>query len=133
MKELSELKFDESVKYFKEHTWVKIDGDLILVGISDYAQDQLGEIIFIELPQPGDSFSQDEVFGEVESVKTASELVMPREGEIVEINNDLEDQPDIVNTEPFGRGWMIKIKPAEISELEGLMTAQAYQELLKNQ
>ncbi len=130
MKEIDQLEFDNSVKYFKEHTWAKMDGDLTVIGISDYAQDQLGEIIFIELPQPGDSFSQDEVFGVVESVKATSELYMPVGGEIIEVNTNLESTPEIVNSGPFTDGWMIKIKTENTWELNELMMAQEYKNSL---
>jgi len=131
MKELNELDFNTSVKYSVEHTWAKAEGDLIVAGISDYAQDQLGEIIFIELPQAGDSFAKDDVFGMVESVKTASDLFIPIGGKIVEINASLLEGPEIINQNPFEKGWMIKIQPENDSELNDLLTAEAYKNSLK--
>ncbi len=126
MKEISELSFNESVKYSKEHTWVRVEGDLVKLGISDYAQDQLGEIIFIELPHEGENFDQDQMFGFVESVKTASELYMPVSGTIIEVNAELANAPEMVNTHPFDSGWMIKITPADAGQIDGLMNVQAY-------
>ena len=131
MKTPDELTFDESVKYSKEHTWAKVEGDTVVVGISDYAQDQLGEIIFVELPQPGDHFGADEAFGVVESVKTASDLYMPIGGEITEVNEDLDDAPEKINSTPFTDGWMIKIKAEDPSAVENLLDAQAYRDSLQ--
>lgn len=130
MKELNELQFTEDVRYFEEHTWVKPDGDELVIGISDYAQDQLGEIIFVELPEPGDTFEKGEQFGVVESVKTASELYMPAGGVVAAVNNELEDNPEMLNQQPFGSGWVIRIKPKDATELEALMDATAYRESL---
>ncbi|MCG8337402.1 MAG: glycine cleavage system protein GcvH [Proteobacteria bacterium] len=130
MKELNKLTFEESVRYSREHTWAKRDGNLFWVGISDYAQDQLGEIIFVELPQPGDSFHADETFGVVESAKSVSELYMPVSGEVVEVNLKLEQMPEIINRDPFQEGWMVKIKPSDVSESEHLLSARAYKEFL---
>lgn len=128
---LNELTFDASLLYFKEHTWARIEGGLTVVGISDYAQDQLGDIVFIELPHPGDAFGQGDVFGFVESVKTASDLNMPIGGEIVAINDILEDAPETVNNEPYGRGWMIKVKANDPAQLNTLFDAEAYRNSLQ--
>ncbi len=130
MKEISELSFTDSVKYSKEHTWAKEEDQSIIVGISDYAQDRLGEIIFVELPEIGDSFEQDEEFGSIESVKSVSQLYMPVSGEIIEINPELESTPEIINEAPFSDGWMIKVKPAEESQLEALLAADEYKATL---
>ena len=126
MKEIIELKFDESVKYSKEHTWAKTDGHLIVIGISDYAQDHLGEIIFIDLPEIWDSFNRNAEFGVVESAKSTSELYMPVGGEVVEVNDTLRDNPEIVNSDPFTAGWMIKVLPKDTSELSQLFSAEGY-------
>jgi len=130
MKKISELSFDESVKYSKEHTWARVEGALVKVGISDHAQDQLGEIIFIELPQEGASFDQDQIFGFVESVKTASELYMPVSGTIVEVNAKLAGAPEAVNDHPFDSGWMITPTPT-VSQMDGLMSTQDYLKMLR--
>ncbi len=126
MSDLDQLQFPDTVKYSKEHTWARLDGDVILIGISDYAQDQLGEIIFIDLPEIGAAFAIDEEFGVVESVKTASDLYMPVGGEVLEVNQSLEDEPEVVNNDPFGEGWMLKVKAADPAEIDALLNAQAY-------
>jgi glycine cleavage system H protein len=126
MSDLDHLQFPDTVKYSKEHTWARLDGDVILIGISDYAQDQLGEIIFIDLPEIGAEFAIDEEFGVVESVKTASDLYMPVGGEVLEVNQSLEDEPEAVNNDPFGEGWMLKVKAADPAEIDALLDAQAY-------
>jgi glycine cleavage system H protein len=125
------MTFDDSVKYQKSHEWARKDGDLVVVGISDYAQDSLGDVVFVELPETGSSFKQGESFGVVESVKSASDLFMPVGGEIAEVNEDLSDSPETVNESPFGEGWMIKIKPTDISEYDSLISAQEYEEYTK--
>jgi glycine cleavage system H protein len=126
MSDLDKLHFPDTVKYSIEHTWARPDGDLIVVGISDYAQDQLGEIVFVELSEIGAAFAIDEEFGVVESVKTASDLYMPVGGEVVEVNQNLEDGPEVINSDPFGEGWMMKIKAADPAEIDVLLDAQAY-------
>jgi len=131
MKELNELNLPEDVKYAKDHEWVKVSGDTARIGISDYAQDQLGDIVFVELPGVGDSFARGDEFGTLESVKAVSELYMPVGGEVVAINAALEDAPELVNNDPYGEGWMIEIKAADPSEAESLMDKGAYLEALK--
>jgi glycine cleavage system H protein len=131
MKEISELKFPEDVRYTDDHEWAKLDGDIATIGISDYAQDQLGDIVFVELPETGSSFDKGEEFGTVESVKAVSELYMPLGGEVVEINPDLEDAPEQVNSDPYGGGWMLKVKMADPAEFDALMDKDAYLESLK--
>ncbi len=131
MKEIEELNFPEDVRYTDDHEWAKADGDVVRAGISDYAQDQLGDIVFVELPEVGASFDQKEEFGTVESVKAVSELYMPIGGEIVAINEALEDAPEMVNEQPCDGGWMIEIKPADPSELDALMDKEAYLNMLK--
>ena len=123
--------FPPTVVYFKEHTWVRVDGALAVVGISDYAQARLGEIIFIDLPQPGDRFDQDEAFGVVESAKAASDLYMPVTGEIIAVNELLMDSPETVNSSPFEDGWMIKVKADDPTQIEALMNADDYLNMLK--
>lgn len=131
MKELSELNLPEDLKYTKDHEWAKSEGDGVKIGIDDYAQDQLGDIVFVELPQVGDKFSKGDEFGTVESVKAVSELYMPIGGEIMKINESLEDEPEAVNRSPYGDGWMIEVKPDDPAESDALLTRDAYFELLK--
>ncbi len=118
-------------KYTKEHEWVKMDEDLAIVGITDYAQGQLGDIVYVELPQPGDTLSQFESFGIIESVKAASDLFAPVSGEVVAVNEELVDRPELVNEDPYGEGWMLKVHPENESEIEALMTAKEYEAHLK--
>ncbi len=120
------MTFDKDVKYLESHEWARKDGDVIVCGISDYAQDSLGDIVFVELPEVGQTLKKGEAFGVVESVKAASDVYMPVSGEIVEINGVLEETPETVNEDPFGDGWLIKIKPSEPSEYDGLMSADDY-------
>ncbi|MGD9055349.1 MAG: glycine cleavage system protein GcvH [Desulfobacterales bacterium] len=131
MKELNELNFPDDVRYAKSHEWARTDGDRIKIGISDYAQDQLGDIVFVELPEVGDSFGQGEEFGTVESVKAVSELYMPVAGEVVAINDGLEDAPEKVNNTPYGDGWMLEVKADNPAEMDDLMDNNAYVETLK--
>jgi len=131
MKDISLLNIPEDVRYAEDHEWAKLDGDNVLIGINDYAQDQLGDIVFVELPKVGNSFGKGEEFGTVESVKAVSELYMPVGGEIIDINSALDGSPEIVNKDPYKEGWMIKVKPDDIAEFEKLMTKDAYLEMLK--
>ena len=131
MKEIAELSFPEDVRYAESHEWVKAAGDTARIGITDYAQDQLGDIVFVELPDVGESFEKGAEFGTVESVKAVSELYMPVSGEIVAINDALEDAPELVNNTPFSDGWMIEIKLDDSSQLDALMDKDAYLSTLK--
>lgn len=138
MKEIHELIFPEDFLYFEEHTWVHGDGANVKIGISDYAQDRLGDIVFVELPEPSAIFDKGDVFGTVESVKSVSELYMPTAGSIVSVNEALEDSPELVNQSPYSDGWMIVLKPVEDpvvgknpDESDGLMDAAAYVDMLK--
>ena len=124
------LIFDDDAYYTDEHIWVKQDGDEIIVGISDYAQDQLGEIIFVELPETGETFAGDDTFGVVESAKSASELYMPVSGGVILVNEELDEAPEEVNSNPFGNGWMIKVKPDDMSSVKKLLTVEQYKELV---
>ncbi len=118
------------LKYTREHEWVKDNGDgTATVGITDFAQGELGDIVFVELDDEGTEFSKDDTFGTVEAVKTVSDLFAPLDGEIVEINEALEDNPEVVNDDPYGEGWMIKIKISDTSQMDGLLSADEYQEL----
>lgn len=124
------MKVDEKAKYRDSHEWARKEGDLIVCGITDYAQESLSDVVFVELPELGDSFDQGEAFGVVESVKAASDVYMPMGGEIVEINEALDDAPELVNEEPFEGGWLIKFKPANPDEWEDLLSTEAYQQVV---
>jgi glycine cleavage system H protein len=131
MKDIEELTLPGNIRYSKDHEWVRPDGDLFVVGISDYAQDQLGDIVFVELPAKGTALEQGQAFGSVESVKAVSELFAPLDGEVVEINPALEDQPELVNNEPYSGGWMLKIKSGDGSGYDRLLDRDAYLVLLR--
>ncbi len=131
MKEISELNLPEGVGFTKDHEWARSEGAKVVCGISDYAQDQLGDIVFVELPRVGDSFEREEEFGVVESVKAVAELYMPLGGEILAINSALEEAPQLANKSPYSDGWMIEIKPADPRELDSLMSSDAYREMLQ--
>ena len=131
MKDISELQFPDNFLYAKDHEWAKPEGDKVRVGISDYAQDQLGDIVFVELPQLGSRHAKGEQFGTIESVKAVSELYMPLGGEVLSINKVLEESPELVNKQPYESGWIIEIKPSDPGELKGLMSRDAYLGLLK--
>ena len=118
-------------KYTKDHEWAKSEEELVVVGITDYAQEQLGDMVYVELPQPGDTFERSESFGIIESVKAASDLFAPVGGEVVTINEELVDRPELVNEDPFEGGWMVKLQPQEETQLAELMTAQEYTAYLK--
>ena len=118
--------YEEGVRYQKSHEWARKEGDLFVVGISDYAQDELGDVVFVQVPEVGTTLEKGNAFGVVESVKAASDLYMPVGGEIVEVNEVLEDAPETVNESPFGDGWMIKIKVSDPTEYDALMDAAAY-------
>jgi glycine cleavage system H protein len=131
MKELNELNFPDDVRYDESHEWVRSEGDKVKIGITDYAQDQLGDIVFVELPEVGDTFDKGEEFGTVESVKAVSELYLPVAGEVVAINSSLEESPEKVNNAPYADGWMIEIKAENPPELDDLMDNDAYLATLK--
>ena len=126
MKEINELNFPDDIRYVKSHEWARLEGDTVKVGISDYAQDQLGDIVFVEMPAAGETFAQGDEFGTVESVKAVSELYMPIGGEIVAVNSPLEDAPELVNNTPYSDGWMIEVKPEDPAQMDGLMTKDDY-------
>lgn len=131
MKELDELNFPDDVRYAESHEWARSEGERVKVGISDYAQDQLGDIVFVELPEKGETFDKGEAFGTVESVKAVSELYMPVGGEILAVNAALEESPEKVNNAPYSDGWMIEIKAENPSEINALLSNDAYLEKLK--
>lgn len=123
------MNIPDDLKYTKDHEWVKVDGDDAIVGITDFAQHELGDIVYIEVGTQGETLDQEETFGTIEAVKTVSDLFMPVSGEVVAFNDDIESSPDIVNKDPYGQGWIIKIKMSDTSELDGLLTAEQYKEL----
>ncbi len=118
------------LKYTKDHEWVKIDGDIATVGITDFAQGELGDIVYVEVETLDETLDKEEVFGTVEAVKTVSDLFLPLSGEIIEFNESLEDEPEKVNTDPYGDGWMIKIKMSDASEVDDLMSDEDYKALI---
>lgn len=125
------MSYPEELKYTKEHEWLRDNGDgTATVGITDFAQSELGDIVFVELEEAGETYDQDDVFGTIEAVKTVSDLYMPVSGEVVELNEALADDPETVNDDPYGKGWLIKIKLSDASELEALLSADAYQEII---
>jgi glycine cleavage system H protein len=126
MKEINELNFPDDIRYAESHEWAGPQADTVRVGISDYAQDQLGDIVFVEMPEVGDTFAKGAEFGTVESVKAVSELYMPIGGEIVAVNPSLDDSPELVNNHPYSDGWMIEVKPEDPAQLDSLMTKDAY-------
>ncbi len=131
MKEINELNLPDEAYYTENHEWASLDGEEAIAGITDYAQDQLGDIVFVEMPQIGDSFGKGEEFATVESVKAVAEIYLPIGGEIVAVNRSLEDSPERVNTSPHGEGWIVRIKPADAGELKALMNKNAYLDMLK--
>jgi glycine cleavage system H protein len=131
MKAISELSLPDDVRYTDDHEWAKENGDVVRIGISDYAQDQLGDIVFVELPEVGSTFEKGDEFGTVESVKAVSELYMPIGGEVTAINEALADQPELVNSEPYDGGWMLEVKASDPAELTALKTKADYLEMLK--
>ncbi|MEJ6567017.1 MAG: glycine cleavage system protein GcvH [Flavobacteriales bacterium] len=124
------MQFPENLKYSKDHEWIRVEGDVAYIGITDFAQGELGDIVFIDVDTEGEELGRDEVFGSVEAVKTVSDLYLPVAGEILEVNDGLEDTPESVNEDPYGKGWMVKIKVSNPAELEELMDVAAYQALL---
>lgn len=132
MKEISELNLPADVRYTDDHEWAKVAGENVRVGISDYAQDQLGDIVFVELPEVGDSFEAGDEFGTLESVKAVSELYIPIGGEVVAVNGELEDTPELLNQDSYS-GWIIEVSPNDIKDLETLLDRDAYLEILKGQ
>jgi glycine cleavage system H protein len=126
------MNIPKDIKYTKDHEWIKIDGDTAIVGVSDYAQQELGDIVFVEVETEGESLDKEEVFGTIEAVKTVADLFMPVSGEIVEFNSKLEDNPESINKDPYGEGWIIKIKISDDSELSELLDAEAYQDIINS-
>lgn len=124
------MNIPSELKYSKDHEWIRIEGDSITIGITDFAQSELGDIVYVEVETLDETLEKDEVFGTVEAVKTVSDLFLPVSGKIIEFNENLEDEPEKVNTDPYGEGWMIKVKCSDISQLEDLLSAQDYKTIL---
>jgi len=120
----------ENLRYSKDHEWVSVDGDIATIGVTDYAQHSLGDVVYVDLPRVGDSFATHEAFGSVESVKAVSEIFTPVAGEVAEVNDGLNDAPESVNTDPYGAGWMLKVKMTNPNEADGMMSAVEYEEYL---
>ena len=131
MKEIDDLNLPDNVRYSKDHEWVETGKAQVKIGISDYAQDQLGDIVFVELPEVGSSFEKGDEFGTVESVKAVSELYLPVSGEVVAVNSALEDAPELVNQAPYTDGWIVEVKMTDPSQLESLYTSKTYLDMLK--
>ena len=125
------MNIPENLKYTKDHEWIKVEGDTATVGITDYAQNELGDIVFLEIETEGEDLEKEEVFGTVEAVKTVSDIFMPISGEVVEVNPKLEDSPEIVNKDPYGEGWLIKVKLSDKSEVDDLLDASKYKEIIE--
>ena len=125
------MDFPDELKYTEEHEWILVEDDIVTIGITDFAQDQLGDVVFVELPDVGDQLDAGKPLGVVESVKAVSDVYSPVTGEVVEVNNDLPDEPEMLNTSPYDDGWMIKVKLADPSELDDLMDAASYQDFIE--
>jgi glycine cleavage system H protein len=121
----------EDLQYSKDHEWVRVAGDIATIGITDYAQDSLGDVVYVEVPKPGDEFAANESFGSVESVKAVSEVFTPVSGSVTEINESLADEPETVNSDPYGVGWMIRVKMSNPGEVDSLLTAAEYEDFTK--
>ena len=125
--------YPADLRYDREHEWVRVEGEIAVIGISHFAQDQLGEVVYVDLPSAGDELAAGETFGEIESVKSVSELFSPVSGEVVEVNDDLDGAPETINTDPYGAGWMIKVKMADASQLDAMMAADEYESFIANE
>ena len=125
------MNIPSELKYTKDHEWIKIEGDTVTIGITDFAQSELGDIVYVDVDTLDDTVERDEVFGSVEAVKTVSDLFMPLTGEVTELNEGLEDEPELVNKDPYGAGWMIKVTISDASQLDELLDAEAYKNLIQ--
>jgi len=124
------MNFPSELKYTKDHEWVKVEGSEALIGITDFAQRELGDIVYVDINSVGSEVAKEEVFGTVEAVKTVSDLFMPVTGTVLEINAELNDNPELVNSDPYGKGWMVKVSLSDLAEVEDLLSAEAYQSLV---
>ena len=125
------MNLPENLKYTKDHEWIKIDGDVLTIGVTDFAQSELGDIVYVDVDTLDEEIAVNEVFGSVEAVKTVSDLFMPMSGEVIEFNEGLEDTPELVNSDPYGDGWMIKVKVSDLSQIEDLLDASTYKALVQ--
>ena len=132
IKNIEVMNFPTDLKYTKDHEWIRVDGEVAYVGITDYAQSELGEIVYVDITTEGETVAKEEVFGTVEAVKTVSDLFMPVGGEVLEVNPELEDQPELVNEDAYGKGWLIKVSMNDPSELDSLMSAEEYKQMIAN-
>ena len=124
------MNFPNELKYSKDHEWIRIDGDVAIVGITEFAQTELGDIVFVDVDTEGEVLEKEEVFGSVEAVKTVSDLFMPVTGEVLEFNHNLDENPELINTDPYGAGWIIKVSISEINEINDLLDSKEYKELI---
>lgn len=124
------MNIPQNLKYTKDHEWIRVEGDIATIGITDFAQSELGDIVYVEIETEGETLEQEEVFGSVEAVKTVSDLFMPVSGEIIEFNSNLEANPELVNTDPYGDGWMIKVKVSDSNQIGELLDAEAYKSIV---
>lgn len=122
--------FPTGLKYTKDHEWIRVDGDVAYVGITDYAQSELGDIVYVDVQTEGESVDKEEVFGTIEAVKTVSDMFMPISGEVLEVNSELEEKPELINEDPYGEGWIIKISVTDAAQLEELLSASDYEQLI---
>jgi glycine cleavage system H protein len=126
-------KVPENLRYSKDHEWIRVEGETGTVGITDHAQDSLGDVVYVELPKPGDTFEAHGAFGSVESVKAVSELFLPVAGEVTEVNESLQDEPERVNSDPYGEGWMVRVRLSNPGEVDGLLDPAEYEDFLKSE
>ena len=123
------MEYPTSLRYTKDHEWIRLEGDIATVGITDFAQGELGDIVFVDIPTQGETLAAEEVFGSVEAVKTVSDLYLPIDGEVIEVNPAIDNQPDLVNSDPYGQGWMVRVKVSSVADVEALMDSDAYRKL----
>jgi glycine cleavage system H protein len=131
MKAINEVNLPENLRYAKSHEWAAVEGDKVRVGVSDYAQDQLGDITFVELPQVGDAFSRGDQCGALESTKAVADIFAPVSGEVIEVNNVLRESPELINQDPYGAGWIFRLQPTDHAEINSLMPSHSYREMLE--
>lgn len=124
------MEFPTNIKYTNEHEWIRLEDEIAYVGITDYAQEQLGDIVFVDITTEGETLAKGEIFGTIEVVKTVSDLFIPVSGEVLEVNPELEERPELVNKDPYGGGWLIKVRPSDLAELDELMDAEAYKQII---
>lgn len=124
------MKFPENLKYSKEHEWIRVDGDAAYVGITDFAQKELGEIVYVDVTSEGETLSEGDVFGSIEAVKTVSDLFIPVDALVLELNPELEDKPELINTDPYGGGWIVKLELKDTAQLDGLLSADEYKKMI---